>query len=210
MSSDNNQQLDWLKPHDGSNSTPGPKGLIIGLGHAGGQMLSEIPWPEGLPLCVTVVDSDLQTISNLGDAVKTLCVGAAVTRGYGCGGAAEIGLEAARTARDELKALVEGHDWVAIVAGLGGGLASGAASFIAELAADMGALVVAIVTTPFQFEGTRRAQVAQEALSALQGSAHTVIALPNQVLIQELDEHATVFEAFEKTQQWIHEALRAF
>ena len=50
------------------------------------------------------------------------------------------------------------------MAGLGGGTGTGAAPILARLARESGALVLAIVTMPFEFEGERRQQQAQSGL----------------------------------------------
>ena len=91
----------------------------------------------------------------------TLQIGADLTRGLGSGSDPERGRTAAMEDYDRIKALLKGSDMVFITAGEGGGTGTGAAPVVARIARELGALTVGIVTKPFGFEGSRRAQAAE-------------------------------------------------
>jgi cell division protein FtsZ len=80
---------------------------------------------------------------------------------------------------------------------LGGGTGTGAAPVLARVAKEAGALVLAFVTLPFAFEGSRRQAQAEEGLETLKAAADGVICLPNQKVLALLDENTPAIEAFE-------------
>jgi cell division protein FtsZ len=126
----------------------------------------------------------------------TLQVGADVTRGLGSGSNPEQGRQAAMEDYDKTKALLKGADMVFITAGEGGGTGTGAAPVIARIARELGALTVGVVTKPFGFEGSRRAQVAEQGISALSEEVDTLIVVPNNRLLSVLDKRTSMVEAF--------------
>ncbi len=85
---------------------------------------------------------------------------------------------------------------VFITAGLGGGTGTGAVPIIASLASELGALVVAVVTKPFGFEGKRRREQAEQGLKELHASVDTVICIPNEKLLNSVDRAMPLGAAF--------------
>jgi len=85
---------------------------------------------------------------------------------------------------------------VFIAAGAGGGTGTGAAPIVAHMARDLGALTVGIVTRPFQFEGSRRRDQAEEGIAALSEEVDTLIVVPNNRLLSVLDRGVSMVEAF--------------
>jgi cell division protein FtsZ len=118
------------------------------------------------------------------------------THGLGTGGDPEMGLEAARESRNEIQKAISGSDIVFLCAGLGGGTASGTAPLIADMARQNGSLVVAVVTTPFGFEGRRRTQQAADALRFISQHADAVLHFENDRLSQISAPHAVASETF--------------
>ena len=123
-------------------------------------------------------------------------IGANTTQGLGCGANPEIGKKAAEEDKETLHALVADTDIVFVIAGMGGGTGAGAAPLIASLAREQGALAVGVVTRPFNFEGQRRAEKAEQGLQALQGTADSVVVVPNQRLLDRMDQSLKIREAF--------------
>jgi cell division protein FtsZ len=107
----------------------------------------------------------------------------------------ELGAQAAEESLDAIQESLEGANMVFITAGMGGGTGTGAAPIIAGVAKNMGALTVAVVTKPFDFEGQRRKEVAEEGLAALKDKVDTLIVVPKQRLIEILDEEVSFLEA---------------
>ncbi len=97
---------------------------------------------------------------------------------------------------DRIKSLLKGSDMVFITAGEGGGTGTGAAPIVARIAREVGALTVGIVTKPFGFEGSRRAQAAEEGIQALSDEVDTLIVVPNNRLLSVLDKQTSMVEAF--------------
>ncbi len=97
---------------------------------------------------------------------------------------------------DRVKALLKGSDMIFITAGAGGGTGTGAAPIVARIAREVGALTVAIVTKPFGFEGSRRAEQADRGVEALAEEVDTLIVVPNNRLLSVLDKQTAMVEAF--------------
>ena len=97
---------------------------------------------------------------------------------------------------DRIKALLKGSDMVFITAGEGGGTGTGGAPVVARIARELGALTVGIVTKPFGFEGSRRAQAAEQGIEALADEVDTLIVVPNNRLLSVLDKQTSMMEAF--------------
>ena len=102
---------------------------------------------------------------------------------------------------------MRGADIVFLLAGLGGGTGTGAAPVLARMARESGALVLAIVTMPFEFEGLRRQQQAEYGLHLLKSAADAVICLPNQKLFKLLDEKTSVVDGFKISNALLAEGL---
>jgi cell division protein FtsZ len=107
-----------------------------------------------------------------------------------------------------LRKLAEGTDLIFLVAGLGGGTGSGLAPVLAAAAREAGALVLAIVTLPFDFEGPRRSRQAAAGLQNLRAAADAVICLPNQKISKLLDGQTTLVDAFQHTNELLAQGVR--
>jgi cell division protein FtsZ len=132
-------------------------------------------------------NTDAQALK-MSQAPTTLQLGEELTQGLGVGGNSELGAQAAEESIDEIQELLEGANMIFITAGMGGGTGTGAAPIIAGVARNMGALTVAVVTRPFDFEGNKRKEVAEEGIDALRDKVDTLIVVPNQRLLEIVDE----------------------
>ncbi len=112
--------------------------------------------------------------------------------------------KAALDRTDELIECLEGADMVFIAAGMGGGTGTGAAPVVGSLAREAGALTVAVVTKPFNFEGSRKARIAEKGIEELRKCVDTLITVPNSRLLQMVGPQVSVEQAF----QLADEALR--
>jgi cell division protein FtsZ len=135
-------------------------------------------------------------------------VDTAPVRGLGTGGDPERGRKLAEENFERLKALTAETEVVFLVAGLGGGAGSGVLPVLARAARDSGALVLAFVTLPFECEGNRRQQQAQQALEQLQLTCDGVLCLPNQKAFQLLDAKLSFLETFRATTRLLTEGVR--
>lgn len=179
---------------------------IIGVGGAGTNAVDRLKLENLDQVNLAVINTDGQSIS-VSPISEKILLGRGVTRGLSTGGEVEMGRKAAEEDREILRRTVEGHDLIFVLAGLGGGTGSGATPVVAEIAASCNALVIAFVTMPFSREGARRVQQAEDALAELRRHCHAVISLPNDLLLQQIDEDATLMEAFAIADEWINQGV---
>lgn len=119
------------------------------------------------------------------------------TKGMGAGARPEVGTRAAEESREALTDILTGAEMVFITAGMGGGTGTGAAPVVAKIAKDLGILTVAVVTTPFAFEGNRRMKQAQEGIKELAQYVDSIMVIPNENLKYVTEEKITLLNAFE-------------
>jgi cell division protein FtsZ len=141
------------------------------------------------------VNTDQQQMQ-MSDATVQIHIGRQRTQGLGSGADPEVGREAAEDSYDRIKTALRGSDMVFVTAGEGGGTGTGAAPVVARIAREVGALTVAIVTSPFGFEGSRRRAQASAGVRALRDAADTLIVIPNDRLLEVLEKGTSLVEAF--------------
>jgi cell division protein FtsZ len=139
---------------------------------------------------------------------RKLQLGTGITKGLGSGANPGVGREAAEEEEAILAEALEGSDMVFVTAGMGGGTGTGAAPVVARIARSLGALTVAVVTRPFEFEGRRRMQIAEEGLRELREKVDTLIVIPNQRLLAIVEKHTPLREAFKVADQVLHHATK--
>lgn len=144
------------------------------------------------------VNTDAQALL-LCQAQTKIQIGESYTRGLGAGGNPDVGRQAAEESREKIKDYLKDTDMVFLTCGEGGGTGTGATPIVAEIAKEMGTLTVAVVTKPFNFEGTRRMVNAEEGILNLKDKVDTLIVIPNQRLLDVIDKKMTLLEAFRMT-----------
>lgn len=144
------------------------------------------------------VNTDAQALLTCAAQTKVQ-IGENLTRGLGAGGNPDTGKQAAEESREKIKEFLRDTDMVFLTCGEGGGTGTGATPVIAEIAKELGALTVAVVTKPFQFEGTRRMVTAEEGIMNLKDKVDTLIVIPNQRLLEVIDKKMTLLDAFRVT-----------
>lgn len=192
------------------NSTPAFIPLtrkIVGVGGAGCSVIDRLLIDGVEAADLVAINTDLQALSS-SVAAQTILLGHTLTHGLGAGGDPEVGMAAAQDALPELRAAVEGTQIVFLAAGLGGGTGSGSAPFMAHAAREAGAVVIAIVTLPFAFEGKRRQQQAHAALDHLRQLCHAVICFENDRMAELVAPKAGIQQAFLAADQTMSECMR--
>jgi cell division protein FtsZ len=169
---------------------------VIGVGGGGVNAINRMIEAQIPGVEFMAVNTDLQSLQ-LCMADLTVHIGGDETRGLGAGADPSLGFRAAFDEQDRIKRLLKGSDMVFIAAGAGGGTGTGAAPVIARLARDIGALTVGIVTKPFTFEGSRRQKQAEQGIEALAGEVDTLIVIPNDRLLEVLDQSTPMVDAFQ-------------
>jgi cell division protein FtsZ len=129
-------------------------------------------------------------------------------RGLGAGSDPNCGRLSAEQVRDRLRQQFEGADMVFVTAGLGGGTGTGGAPVVAEVAKELGALTVAVVTKPFLFEGSVRRRQTEEGIDALHDVVDTLITIPNDRLLQMVEESTPLTEAFRLADEVLLKAVQ--
>ncbi len=182
---------------------------IIGIGNAGVQLADRLVMNSPGLAEVVAMNSDAQSLTST-VAPRKSNLGPRATRGLGAGGDPEVGFEAAQESLEEIRFAVEASSTVILLVGLGGGTGSGAAPVVAEAAKEAGAFVLALVTTPFSFEGRRRAAQAAEAEAALQRHAHAVIRFENDRMADLSSPREGISETFEAADRLLSECVASF
>ena len=184
-----------------------PTITVIGVGGAGGNAVNNMIAAQLEGVNFVVANTDAQALDH-SLTERTIQLGAGITKGLGAGANPEVGRAAAEEAREEIAAYIEGSNMVFITAGMGGGTGTGAASVIARIAKEQGVLTVAVVTKPFQFEGTHRMRLAESGLKELQEFVDTLIIIPNQNLFRIANERTTFADAFKMADEVLHSGVR--
>ena len=192
-----------------TNVDPVAKIKVIGVGGAGCNAINTMMTDYDIPgVEFMAFNTDAQTLK-LSKAPVTLQLGENLTKGLGVGGNQELGAQAAEESLDQIQELLEGADMVFITAGMGGGTGTGAAPIIAGVAKNMGALTVAVVTKPFDFEGKRRMEVAEEGLNNLRDKVDTLIVVPNQRLLEIATDNISFIDAMKMVDSVLAEGVNS-
>jgi cell division protein FtsZ len=152
-------------------------------------------------------NTDQQALG-MSKAGTTISLGTKLTGGLGAGGKPEIGEKAAMEDRDSISNILKGSDMVFVTAGMGGGTGTGAAPVIAQAAREQGALTVGVVTTPFEFEGKRKMELAEEGIARMREAVDTLILIPNEHLWSIVDRKTTKAEAFLKADDVLRQGVQ--
>jgi cell division protein FtsZ len=168
---------------------------VIGVGGGGNNTVNHMV-QQGIDGVEFVsVNTDAQALQAT-HARTAMQIGSNVTRGLGAGANPDAGKEAALEDRDRLQDLIEGSDMLFVTAGMGGGTGTGAAPVVAQVARELGVLTVAVVTKPFQWEGRKRARIADQGILELGKYCDSLITIPNDKLQAVLGADIQLTEAF--------------
>src|SRR6195952_4279048 len=180
----------------GSGEPHQPVIKVVGVGGAGVNAVNRMVDARIPGVEFMAVNTDLQSLQ-LCVADVTVHIGDEQTRGLGAGADAAVGHRSAFEGQDKIKRLLKGSDMVFVAAGAGGGTGSGAAPGGARPAREGGALTVGIVTKPFTFEGNKRGSQAVKGIEELAQEVDTLIVVPNDRLLEVLDQQTSMVEAFQ-------------
>jgi cell division protein FtsZ len=181
---------------------------VVGIGGGGGNALSFMISEGGINgVEFIAVNTDAQALLNNKATVK-IQIGENLTKGLGSGGDPEVGRQAAEESKEKLKEDFGGADMIFLACGEGGGTGTGAAPVIAEIAKESGALTIAVVTKPFDFEGSKRKFSADEGIMRLKEKVDTLIVVPNQRILNIIDKKTPILEAFKKIDEVLHQGVK--
>lgn len=183
-----------------------PRLTVIGVGGAGCNAINNMIAAGLTGVDFVAANTDAQALA-ASSAEHRIQLGTNLTEGLGAGARPEIGQAAAEEAIDEIRAQITGSHMVFLAAGMGGGTGTGAASVIARVSRELGILTVGVVTKPFQFEGSRRARMAEAGIAELRQHVDTLIVIPNQNLFRIANEKTTFAEAFVLADQVLYSGV---
>ncbi|HMQ67996.1 MAG TPA: cell division protein FtsZ [Ignavibacteria bacterium] len=189
------------------NTHNGAKIRVVGVGGGGGNVLNSMldKGIDGVEFIAVNTDSQALQMNN---AEKKIQIGRGITKGLGTGMKDEIGYKAVEESRDDIEEALEGSDMVFVTAGMGGGTGTGGAPAVARIARSMGALVIAIVTKPFTFEGKPRMELANRGLEKLKNEVDSLIIIPNQNILSIISKDLPKNRAFELADRVLYNAAR--
>jgi cell division protein FtsZ len=183
---------------------------VIGVGGGGNNAINSMISEDSIKgVDFIAVNTDSQALLNSLAPIK-IQIGEKLTKGLGAGGNPQMGQKAAEESRERIKEALDGTDMVFITGGMGGGTCTGAAPVIAQIAKkELGILTIAVVTKPFLFEGTRRMSNAEEGVALLRENVDTLIVIPNQKVMEVVNNKATLIEAFKIADSVLNKGTKA-
>ena len=180
---------------------------VIGVGGGGSNAINRMIEAKISGVEFVAINTDSQALL-LSEAPTRVRIGEKLTRGLGSGGNPEQGEKAALESIEDLYEVVQGSDMVFITAGMGGGTGTGAAPIVAKVAREQGALTIGVVTRPFVFEGTRRAQMAEVGIERLKEHVDTLIVIPNDRLLELTDKRVSLNESFRMADDILRQGIQ--
>ncbi|MCR8699237.1 cell division protein FtsZ [Campylobacter ureolyticus] len=173
----------------------GAKMKVIGVGGGGGNMINHMIREGYDRIDLLVANTDSQALENSLAKTKIL-LGEKTAKTLGAGMDPTVGKDSAEESFDILKDALEYSDIVFVASGLGGGTGTGASPVVARAAKENKALTIGVVTTPFKFEGKKRASLAQTGINELKKECDSILVIPNQKLLSLIDKKAGIKESF--------------
>ena len=180
---------------------------VVGVGGGGSNAIDRMIGAAVTGVEFITVNTDAQALMRSQAPVR-IRIGEKATRGLGSGGNPALGHKAAEESAEDLREALEGADMIFIAAGMGGGTGTGGAPVVAEVAQELDALTVGVVTRPFNFEGSTRARVADEGIQDLNERVDTLVAIPNDRLLNVADSKATINDAFALADDVLRQAIQ--
>lgn len=200
-----NRNTDEVSVGDEDNQFGEPRIVIVGCGGAGNNTVNRL-YNIGVDGAETIaINTDKQHLEMI-EADTKILVGKSLTEGLGAGGDPNKGARATEMAQGTIKNVLGDADLVFVTAGMGGGTGTGAAPVVSEIAKDQGAIVVGMVSTPFNVEKARTVK-AQEGLEKLREKADSIIVLDNNRLLDYVP-NLPVGKAFSVMDQIISETVK--
>jgi len=180
---------------------------VIGVGGGGGNAVKSMLESKIHGAEFILANTDSQALNDVRGATM-IQIGSDITKGLGAGADPEKGRQAALEAKEELADAIMGADMLFIAAGMGGGTGTGAAPVIAQIARDAGILTVAVVSKPYEFEGSKRMQYAEEGIESLSEWVDSLIVIPNEKLSEVYGGDNSIFSSFDNANDVLRGAVK--
>ncbi|GIU15864.1 MULTISPECIES: cell division protein FtsZ [unclassified Shewanella] len=185
-----------------------PRIAVFGVGGCGCNSINQLSQSVlGDNVQLIAVNTDAQSL-HVSQCSIRLQIGLEATKGLGAGARPLKGYEAAEESEAELREYIELADIIFITGGMGGGTGTGAIPFMASVATELHKPLVAVVTTPFNFEGQQRGLMAKKGVDELMQHANALIVLPNDQLVKTLDKKVSLVNAFYESNRILQDVLQ--
>lgn len=201
--------IEFVGQEDSRSETGSPVLIrVVGVGGGGCNAVKHMSDFDLQGVELICANTDLQALRN-SPVQQKLQLGVETTRGMGAGSQPEVGRAAAEEDRKRIREVLEGADMIFIAAGMGGGTGTGAAPVIAEVAREIGITTLAIVTKPFDFEGSRRMRIAEQGVEALKANVDCLVVIPNERISEVMSDDMPMNEAFRAVDDVLKNGVRS-
>jgi cell division protein FtsZ len=190
-----------------NNNIPVAKITVIGVGGAGGNTVNCMIQSEYEGVNFICVNTDAQALK-LSQAPVKIQIGQKSTKGLGAGANPDMGKKAAEEDLEKVLESVGQADIVFLTGGMGGGTGSGALPVIVQALKERGILTIVVITKPFAFEGKRRLGIADQAISKIKTFADTLLIIPNQKLLDLVDEKVSMIDGFAMINEVLNQSVK--
>jgi cell division protein FtsZ len=180
---------------------------VIGIGGAGGNTVNSLYTSGCNGIECIIANTDAQALEHA-TVPNKIQIGIKATKGLGTGANPDLGQRSAEEDIDKLMDMIGDANIVFLTGGMGGGTGSGALPVVARALKEHGILSIAVVTKPFAFEGKRRARVAEQAIEQLKKDVDTLIVIPNQKLLDVVDQKVSMIDAFAMINTILSQSVR--
>jgi len=187
-------------------NSPNVRSKVVGVGGAGGNIITRMGRDFVRGVEFIAINTDAQDLDHC-DAKYKIHIGRMATRGMGAGMNPDLGRQAAEENQADISEALKDSDMIFLTAGFGGGTGSGATPVVADIARETGALIVAVVTKPFTFEGSQRMRIAEEGILRLKDKVDAMLVIPNDRIFSVIDNETPILKAFEKIDDILKSAV---
>lgn len=180
---------------------------VIGVGGGGCNAIQRMAEGKIQGVELIAANTDAQALATMAINNK-IQLGPSLTRGLGAGSNPEVGKDAAKESENEIRNILKDSELTIVTCGMGGGTGTGAAPVVARIAKENGALVLGIVTRPFDFEARTRIDQALKGIEEMRKNVDAIIVIPNQKIFEIYPQEIDIKVAFKKIDEVLFNSTR--
>lgn len=180
---------------------------VIGVGGGGCNAIQRMAEGKIQGVELIAANTDAQALATMAINHK-IQLGPSLTRGLGAGSNPEVGKDAAKESENEIRNALKDSELTIVTCGMGGGTGTGAAPVVARIAKESGALVLGIVTRPFEFEARTRIDQALKGIEDMRKNVDAIIVIPNQKIFEIYPQEIDIKVAFKKIDEVLFNSTR--
>ena len=180
---------------------------VIGVGGGGCNAIQRMVEGNIQGVELIAANTDAQALETI-KVKNKIQLGPNLTRGLGAGSNPERGKDAAKESEEEIRNALKDSELIIVTCGMGGGTGTGAAPVVARIAKENGALVLGIVTRPFDFEARTRMEQALKGIEEMRKNVDAIIVIPNQKIYEIYPQDIDIKAAFKKIDEVLFNSTR--